>query len=243
MKKEFVYLFLFLFLISLVSADSIGTFQIDKPMQITNYCQSGVCTYINISSIKYPNESIIYPNAEMTQNGQSYNYSFTPNQFGEYIFETCGDSTINVCDKDSFFVNYNGLEVYIPNVLVIISFFVLLFVGYFYLNSKIDYERWYENMLKKYEHKNYVKLMFSCVGYNLIKSKFLIYYFLIFPIIIILTEVVLSYDVGGLHYLFENTIWVYSLGIFFVGIYFFGEFQQMLVGLIKDATDTSWGTR
>jgi len=120
-------------------------------------------------------------------------------------------------------------------------FFIGLFIGYHYLNKNINYDRWYDKILKKYENRNYVKLVLSAVGYNLIKNKFSNYYLIGFPIILILTDMVMTYSISSLSLLFEYTTFVYSLGISLVAFMFFGQGQEMIVRLIKDATDNSWG--
>lgn len=45
-----------------------------------------VCTYVTLASIEYPNSTIIYPDINMTQNGQAYNYTFAPDLIGTYYF-------------------------------------------------------------------------------------------------------------------------------------------------------------
>lgn len=241
MKKQFIFLFVFVILLSSISAISIGTYKIDEGMQITNYCGAGVCTYITLQSLEYPNGTIDYPNINMTKNGQAYNYSFTPEDFGTYSIVTCGDSTINVCDSDTFFVNFNGEENSIATMIILLLFFVGLFLGYYYLNKTVNYEKWYNGILKKYQSKNYVKLVFSSVGYNLVKNKVGNYYFLGFPIVLILVDIVMSYNIVSLVALFENLIFVYSLGVLMIAFLLFGQAQEFIYKVIDDALKDSWG--
>jgi len=228
-------------LLTTVSASSIGTFQANEEMQITNYCEAGVCTFINLTSLEYPNGTIVYPNAAMSKNGQAYNYSFTPVDLGTYTFVSCGDSTIAICDKDTFYVNFNGEENSIGTMIILLLFFIGLFMGYFYLNGKVNYDKWYEGILKKYEDKNYVKVVFSVVGYNLIRSKATNYYLLGFPIILLVTDIVMSYNINSLFALFEYVMFIYSLGIFMVAFLLFGQWQEFIVKAIGDINDMTWG--
>ena len=110
--KNYLFVFLFLmFILPLVSAENIGTYKVNQPMEITNYCQAGNCSYVTLISLEYPNGTITYPNTNMTNNSaKSFNYSFTPDTIGEYTFVTCGDSLIVVCDSDSFDVTYTGRQ-------------------------------------------------------------------------------------------------------------------------------------
>jgi len=88
---------------TLVSAESIGTVKQGDEIQLTNYCQVGSCTYMNITSITYPNGKVENVNAEMTKNGQNFNYTYTPTDLGTYNFKTCGDPAGGyLCDSDTF---------------------------------------------------------------------------------------------------------------------------------------------
>jgi len=241
MKKLFFLFLTILIFVPFISSESIGEFKVNDEMQITNYCGTGDCTYITLQSLEYPNGTIVYINTNMTKNGQAYNYSFTPSQVGEYFFVTCGDATIDVCERDNFLVNFNGEEFSTPLIITLLGFFILLFMGYTYLNNRIDYDKWYDKIYQKYQHRNFIKAGFSIIGYNIVKNKFSNYYFIIFPILIILSEMVLTYRINILATLFENLVFVYSWGILLVALTFFGSFQEIIVRLIKDATNESWG--
>lgn len=239
-KQIFLVLILVL-MVSLVGAESIGNYEANKEMQITNYCAIGSCTYVNLTSIEYPNGTIVHSNTAMTKNEQTYNYSFTPVDLGTYFFTTCGDSTLDTCDKDSFFVNFNGEDNAIAAMIAILIFFVFLLVGYYKLNSKINYERWYEGLVTKYQDRNIVKLSLGSMAYNFMKSKATNYYFIGLFIMIVLTDIILVYNIDSLTMLFENLLMVYTLGIMIVGYYLLGEFIEFVIKLKDDALKTSWG--
>jgi hypothetical protein len=125
-KKILMFAILGMFLLSFVAAESIGVYKINEEMQITNYCQIATCTYMNITSIELPNNTILYLNTEMTNNFQIFSYSFIPTENGEYFFTTCGNPDNNfICNKDTFYVTEGGNEK--PGSSVII-FFSLLFL-------------------------------------------------------------------------------------------------------------------
>ncbi len=241
MNKQVILILMMVLMLTTISAEFIGTFQLDEEMQITNYCQSGVCTYITLNSLEYPNGTIIYPNVNMTKNGQAYNYSFTPTIMGTHTITTCGDSIVDVCDKDNFFVNFNGEDNSIGTMIILLLFFSSLFIGYYYLNDNIDYDKWYNGILKKYENKNYVKLSFSAMGYHLIRNKAGNYYMLGFPVLLLITDMIMSYNINSLFTLAENIIFVYSLGIFYITFLFFGQAQELVIKLKDDIINMSWG--
>ena len=144
MNKQVMFLFALMFMLTFVTADSIGDgYKVDEEMQVTNYCQAGTCTYMNLSSIEYPNGTIVYLNSAMTQNGQTFNYSFIPDQVGTYYFITCGDSTVAACDKDYFIVTYNGeVNKDVAIYIVLLIFMMSLIVGYYKLRQKINFDQW-----------------------------------------------------------------------------------------------------
>lgn len=241
MKRYFFFLLMATFLITLVSADNIGTFKVNEPMEITNYCQAGVCTYITLVSLEYPNGTIIYPDTNMSKNEQAYNYSFTPTEIGEYTFVTCGDSTIAICDSDTFDTTYTGKDTFIGINIILLIFFSAILSGVIYLNRKINYEKWYKSILKKYEHKNYFKFITSMVGYNLIKNTFGIYYLIGFPIMIILTDIILTYNILPLIDIAEVTMFIYTWGVLLIGLMLGGQLQEFIVKLVEDIKNSNWG--
>ena len=241
MKRYFFFALMITLLISLVSADNIGDFQLNQPMEITNYCQAGVCTYITLVSLELPNGTILYPNTNMTKNEQVYNYSFTPTEIGEYTFVTCGDSTIAVCDSDTFNSTYTGKDTFVGISIILLIFFSSILGGVIYLNRKINYDKWYKSILKKYEHKNYFKFTMSMIGYNLIKNTFGIYYLIGFPIMIIITDIILTYNISSLTDLAEVTMFVYSWGVLLIGLMLGGQLQEFIVKIVEDIKNLNWG--
>ncbi len=240
--KLFVSLvFVFLLMFTLVGADSIGTFTNGQEMQITNYCEAGVCTYMTLTSLEVPNGTIIYPDTNMTMNDQTFNYSFTPDQIGNYKFVTCGDSTIATCDKDDFDVTHTGKETYVGINVILLLFFVSLFAGLVWLNSKVDYKKWYARILTKYDKKNYLNSVLSMIAYNFIKNTFVLYYLVGFPIVLILVDIILTFNIISMIGIGETILWVYSLGVLIVAFSFFGKLQEFIVGLIEDLKNMKWG--
>ena len=130
--KFFLFIILGMFLISLVSATNIGTFQVNKPMQIVNYCSTGDCTYANLTSISLPDGTVQNINSAMTQNGQNFNYSYTPSQTGTYGFNTCSNPLgVIVCDSDTFEVTPNGKEFSTGNAIAYLGFLLLTLITLF----------------------------------------------------------------------------------------------------------------
>jgi len=133
MNKILTTILLGLFLFSFVSAENIGNFRVNESFQITNYCATSDCSYMNITSITSPSGQVVYYNEEMTKNEQEFNYTYTPLELGIYNFKTCADPESTVrCESDEFTVSPTGKELtYSKSILytIIIVMSLLVFLG------------------------------------------------------------------------------------------------------------------
>ena len=92
MKKILLILFIGIFLISLASAEiqTLGTFKQRECINLIQTCEN--CTYNNISSVLYPNSSVVLSNIVMTKDDTYYNYTFcNTSTLGSYIVNGYGD--------------------------------------------------------------------------------------------------------------------------------------------------------
>jgi len=105
-----MFLIMGIFLVSFASAiDTIGTFKPGEEFNITNFCSSADCTYMNLESITYPSGEVIFINKPMNKVGQEFTYNFTTEELGIYLFRTCADPKGSaMCERDSLLVNPTG---------------------------------------------------------------------------------------------------------------------------------------
>src|SRR5690606_16360538 len=68
-------------------------------------------------------------------------------------------------------------------------FFIGLVLAFYYINTNINYERWYRSIINRYEHRNTIKVIISSIGYNLMKNAFIWYYLLGLPMLLIITDI------------------------------------------------------
>lgn len=91
--KKIIFLILFIIVLNiniifLVNA-SLGTFQQNDCINIRTILNS---SYVNISSLSYPDSTKALTNVGMTKNGYSFNYSFcNTTQIGNYIYDYFDD--------------------------------------------------------------------------------------------------------------------------------------------------------
>jgi len=135
MKKIYLTLILGIFLISLVSADgSLGTFRQSDCIELYQYCDD--CTYVNLTTIQYPNGTIQIFNEEMTKNDIDYNYTFCSTlELGDYSYTVKGDKGGAVStERLSFEVTpsgQGGTENTIFFIFIILLLYGITFTGFF----------------------------------------------------------------------------------------------------------------
>jgi len=127
--NKFLLLIVSVFLISLVSAD-LGTYSLNECVNIKTILNS---SSVNISTLSYPNSTIIITDKEMSKNGLTFNYTFcNTSTFGTYVYDYY-DNKGNVY-VNSFEITKNGEKVSLSNSILVIAFLIvgiLLFVyGY-----------------------------------------------------------------------------------------------------------------
>lgn len=109
MRDKAKFILIFLLLISLTSAlDDLGTFKQNDCVRIVQTCAS--CSYVNISSVSYPNSSVQDANKEMTAAGS-----------GEWYYDYCNTSVIGrydvrgIGDLDGTNTNFATYFIITPN--------------------------------------------------------------------------------------------------------------------------------
>ena len=94
MKRLLTFLLLGILILNVVGAtkSDLGVFKRGDPISLRQVC--GDCTYNNITSVVYPNSSIILSHVAMTKSRVEYNYTLAARYtdfLGEYIVNGVGD--------------------------------------------------------------------------------------------------------------------------------------------------------
>lgn len=132
--NKILFLFMCIFIISLVSAEiNLEPVEKNRCIQLQQTCDN--CTYVNVSSVTFPNSTVLNINNKMTKNGVNYNYSFCSTEsLGKYIFSVYGDKdTILTIEEGTFEVTYTGdlLDtqksiLYVALLGILVFFFILI---------------------------------------------------------------------------------------------------------------------
>ena len=107
------------------STISLGTFQMGEEIELLQTCNNAtaLCDYCVISSIKYPNSSIMFSNLGMTNRTYDFNYTIQPDKttiIGMYLvngFCESGDER-KVWSYD-FKINVTGEELSLSQIIII----------------------------------------------------------------------------------------------------------------------------
>lgn len=144
MKKLLSILILGMFLISFTSAlDSLGTFKQNDCIYIKQSC--GGCSYVNISTLSYPNSSAALSNIAMSSFGSGgWNTTFCDTtELGRYDIIGVGDENGVESDFATFFtITGGGSEPTIPQALmygIVLFILLILFIGSFIWFNSFDW--------------------------------------------------------------------------------------------------------
>ncbi len=137
-----------IFLITFVSAgyyeDPVAQ---NTEFDLTQNCPD--CTFVEYTSMKYPNGTLTIMGINMTKIGKDYEYPFgNTSQLGIYEFKNCGDllhtssnTRIITCETITFQVTENGEKVSLSNSIIVIVF--LLIAGLLFgLGYSFNKEHW-----------------------------------------------------------------------------------------------------
>jgi len=136
-----VSLFLFSFTSVDATTQNIGTFQKDSCVTLKQTCAN--CTYINVSTVTYPNSSIISLNKVMTNSNNVYYYTFcNTTLLGEYQYDTFGNPDgIKATGSVSFFITQTGEQFDMSQSIIIVA--LLGIMGLFLvLGFTFSQEKW-----------------------------------------------------------------------------------------------------
>lgn len=245
MKRLILIMLLGIFLFSFASAE--------PHKQNTDYeltVSSNYATECQMSYIKYPDGTSTIYNRNLTKDDTSFYTTVNGTNFTQ-LGDTCMNvkcvfgteiQTDNICLDVTASGTKPEMSDGIANLLLILFFGVLIF-GLYSATSKINFESWHNSIIRKYENKNYVKLVLASIAYNIMKHTYIIYYLLGFPLILLLTDIAYTFGVTSMVDILGVLLYIYTAGSLIVGIYFFGHVQEWLMMVLTQIKDMDWGVR
>lgn len=136
-KLIFLLLLIGMFFISFASANSnLGT--IKQSDCVTLYQTCPLCSYVNLTGIKYPNGTSIIYNIGFIKSGTEYTYNFcNTSQIGDYTYFVLGDKDGNqVTEGIDFKVTPSGSSSNLGfYIIVILLIYAITLIGFFGKNE------------------------------------------------------------------------------------------------------------
>jgi hypothetical protein len=250
MRKVLSFLILGIFLFSfapLVSAslDNYAKVKQGDCINISQTCAS--CSYVNISSISNRENSSLILNQPMINIGNGeWRYNFCYTEFlGRYDVKGQGDiNGVGEGFATYFITSINGEDDVEDKGLAFVFvgiFFIILFIAIIYLRKTFDEEKWYSKMQRQYEDRNFIKLVFSGIGYSFLKNMFVIYYSLGFIILNLVADVSFTYNISSIYSVMKSLVFLYAWGFTLVGILFLSKVQEWIMYYIDALKEKEWG--
>jgi hypothetical protein len=130
------------------------------------------CTFVNVTSVKLPNQTILSFNRAMSQNSNVYNYTFcNTTLIGNYIYDTIGnpDGTLTTASV-LFEVTETGDVISTAQSIIYLIGILLgsgIFVLFITLALKINFDNFRNNdgFIEKINFGKYLRILFIALSY------------------------------------------------------------------------------
>jgi len=233
-----------MFCFTFVNATNLPTAEQGENITLIQQCPT--CTYVNISSITYPDNTVVYLNTEMQQNGSTFSYLFTDtSQIGNYIYFVEGDKDGLVQGEALYFeINYSGKDLYMSQSIIYIllsGLLVFLSFSYLYATSKINFDAWNSSIQRKYEGRNYIKATLASIGFAFAKESFMTVYLLMLPVVMMVRDLTILANMDSVITIINTFSIIYSVGMLVIIVLFFGKIQEIISTIINKVKNEKWG--
>lgn len=140
MNKIYIIPYIILFVVlssfSFAEVQTLGTFKINECIDLIQTCDN--CTYINFSSVVYPDGTFEILDLNSTNQGTTFNQTFcNTSQIGAYIINTVGDlNGVKTSGNYNLYINPSGIVGNDNTVGIIVPIFsilinlIILFLGF-----------------------------------------------------------------------------------------------------------------
>lgn len=132
--KKLLFLVTILMISSVLAVENLGTFKINDCIELIQTCSN--CSYVNVTSVKYPNSVQALGNVAMTKNGTLYTYNFCSANFsGTYIVSGVGDvDGLDSVFAYTFEVTTTGMD----SIFIFLIIFLVIIVGVLTFGIKLE---------------------------------------------------------------------------------------------------------
>lgn len=168
--------------------------------------------------------------------------NFTKGSYAVLFY--CNASDIGGFLEYTFSITPSGEEASY-NYLIASILLILSFIGFGFLiyknKEKMDDEKYWSSMFKKYMNKNYLKLSAIIIWYNIKKNIFVIYYLIGLIDSIIIYDIARVYNLTSVEPIFNILLTLYFWGSLIVVIILFGNVQEWVKEWLESIQKINWG--
>lgn len=161
--KYLLLILSFVFIISIVSGATLQPVKLNSCVDLTQSCSN--CTFVNITSVIYPNGSKIVNNVAMTKQGTEFNYTFCDTkQIGEYTYVTFGNPDGYLISQPVTFdvnpqgKNYSTVDGLIYGIAIIVLIGIFLLSLYAFVVIPFENLRGSDGTIVQVSYKKYLKI-------------------------------------------------------------------------------------
>jgi hypothetical protein len=177
----------------------------------------------------------------------------TPGEYWYNIYCECSNCAIGEgftdlggWTRNSVDVTSSGQEktnVTLWGIIFLAVVFAGLMLFIYFSTLKIDFESWNNKLQKKYENRNFVKLVFGGIGYVIMKNVWVLYYILGFVFLTLVVDLAWIFSLVSMLETMKIFLYIYTWGFILVGLLFLSKIQEWIVDFVEDLTDKKWGMK
>ncbi len=124
---------------------------------------------------------------------------------------------------------------------ILLLCFVLLILGLAYLQKEINFDKWYQGILTKYNKRNFFRTFISKLGFFFMNNPFSLFYMIGLFIILLMYDVTKAYVLVDAYSVIEVLVMIYLFGMFFIFIEILGDIHEFFSRIAEDIKGMGWG--
>lgn len=164
-------------------------------------------------------------------------------EIGVQAFRIFCEDTVGGTVGGVFNVNYLGKappEGFDGRFILLLCF-ILLFVGLAYLQKEINFDKWYQGILKKYNHRNFFRTFISKLGFFFMNNPYSLFYMIGLFIMLLMYDVTRAYALVSAYNVMEVLVMIYLFAMFFLFIELLGDIHEFFSKIAEDIKSMGWG--
>ena len=124
---------------------------------------------------------------------------------------------------------------------ILLLCFVLLAGGLAYLQKTINFDKWYQGILNKYNNRNFFRTFISKLGFFFMNNPFSLFYMIGLFIMLLMYDITRAYVLESAYQVMQILVMIYLFGMFFLFIELLGDIHEFFSKIAEDIKAMGWG--